>query len=492
MRFRDIALIFTLSCISVMNAASIQIITPGTLAELAKEETAATTMTVSGNIDARDLYFISETLTELKELNLSEAKINAYSSKTPFFCQEIEYKADELPKMCFFNKEYTSLVLPKDLKAILNGAVAGCKKLTAIAIPEKVEKIEDYAFYDCNALETVIVPASVKRIGSYVFAGCDALKTATLNTAVPAFTFYNCTALSGVTLPDSAAEIGESAFRGCNSLTQFTFPTELKSIAADAFKGTKLAAIDFSKCKVLTAIGDWAFADNYNLKTVKFSNSIRLIGVGTFFANSSIQTAELPQTNLNISDFLFAECSGMNCPEIISEGVAAIGKYAFDNWIAIDSFKIPASVQMIDDCAFRNNTGLTEITVNTPSVPELGANVFEGVAQPNVMLKVVDALIPDYKAAEQWKEFNIQTLSSVDETLADSGVKAYFEGSVLVVAASEEIAETLLFDVNGLQLTHSKGGDSTITYETADFSNNFYILAVKLASGKRCAMKVYR
>lgn len=485
-------MIFSLCCVSILNAASYQVSEPGILAALAKNDTTATTMTVSGNIDARDLYFISESMKGLKELNISEAKINAYSSKTPIFGQEIQYNADELPGMCFFNKEYTTLVLPKNLSAILKGSVAGCKKLTAVAIPEKVVKIEDYAFYDCDKLETVTVPVSVRELGDYVFANCDALKSAALGTAVPAFAFHNCTALTDVTVPATAAEIGESAFRGCSALAQFTFPAALKNIAADAFKGTGLTSVDLGECTNLETVGEWAFADNTALASIKFPANIKTIGTGAFFSNSSVKEAVLPGKITAISDFLFTGCENLNNSEIILESVVAIGKYALSGLTANTALTIPANVEKIEDGALRDNTGLTEITVNTPAVPVLGEQVFAGINQPNVMLKVADSLVGEYKAAEQWKEFNIQNLSSVGEVLADAEVKAYFEGTKLKVEAGEVIAESLLFDVNGLQLTHSRGGNHTVAYETADFTNNFYILAVKLASGKRCAIKLYR
>lgn len=495
MKIRNIALISVVCCFSMLNAATYEVSAPGTLADLAKDDLTATTLTVSGNIDARDLYFITESMTKLTELDLSGAKIEAYSSKTALFGEELSYKADMLPKMCFFNKEYTALKLPQTVTAILNGTVAGCKKLAAITVPDGVTKIDDYAFYDCDALESVEIPASVKTVGTYAFAECNALKTVTLNaesTAVPAYAFYNCTSLAGVVLPATTPAVGESAFRGCSALAEFTFPTGLKVIAEDAFKGTKLTAVVLDNCENLDSIGDWAFADNAALATVKFPINIKHIGVGAFFEDSAVENAVLPANITAVSDFLFTDCAALTDPQLITEGIVTVGKYALSGLTSLSALTVPASVEKLDNAALKGDTGLSEITVNTTAVPALGEKVFEGIDQPKVMLKVAENMIPEYKAAEQWKEFNIQNLSSAEDALAAAEVKAYFNGTVLRIEANEIIASTLLFDATGLQLSRCQGGDNTVTYETADFSNNYYIIAVKLASGKQCAIKLSR
>ena len=101
-----------------------------------------------------------------------------------------------------FNSCYklTTVTLPKTT-SIGNDAFAHCTSLTTVTLP-KATSIGNYAFWDCTSLTTVTLP-NATFIGEYAFASCSALATVTLPnaTSIGNMAFAYCTSLTTVTLP---------------------------------------------------------------------------------------------------------------------------------------------------------------------------------------------------------------------------------------------------------------------------------------------------
>ena len=121
--------------------------------------TDATQLVVKGSVDARDFNFISEKMSNLTSIDLSEAHIEAYKIASVKTGETNE--ASQLPDLAFFGSKLTSVVLPADLSAIGESAFAGCKGLANVEIPSGVSTIGNYAFYDCDAITAATIPASV-------------------------------------------------------------------------------------------------------------------------------------------------------------------------------------------------------------------------------------------------------------------------------------------------------------------------------------------
>lgn len=65
--------------------------------------------------------------------------------------------------------DLTSVYIPVGIKTIGQSAFWWCSKLTAVTIPYSVERVEYNAFGDCNNLKTVHIGDGVTYIGSYAF-----------------------------------------------------------------------------------------------------------------------------------------------------------------------------------------------------------------------------------------------------------------------------------------------------------------------------------
>lgn len=455
----------------------------------------ATELTVKGDIDARDIKFISDEMPNLHVLNLKDANIKAFSASEEYFGGQKDYEAGVLPSYCFFAKKYTSIVLPSTLKSVGEASLAGCTEIATINIPNGVDSIGNSAFNGCKALKGIVIPSTIKTIGDYAFArsGVESADLSGMSASgkIGVKVFSNCDKLANVVLPINCTAIVAGMFSGCSSLTQISLPTSIESIGEEAFMQTGLKSIDLSGCTALKTIGMWAFA-NVPVENLTVAPNIESIGEGAFFYNSTLKGITLPSNVKEMSDFMLAGCSEITAGPIVGEGVTKIGRFSFADMKKMNNPELPTTVNYIGDKAFENTVGMTELKVNATIVPQLGDSVFAGIKQPMVKLKVPEASIPLYKAADQWKEFLITDLTNVELQKTNSDIKAFFVGKELNIKASLPINRASVYDPSGVLLAVATPGSETAQIDTANFSGNLYIVIIVLETGEAKTIKLIR
>lgn len=188
------------------------------------------------------------------------------------------------------NKSLTSIQLPNKLENFWDNAFNGCTSLNNIVMPSTVVGIYNNVFDGCTSLSNVTFNDSYTTLGHHVFKNCPLaavtfpktlgsigewafegteLKTVDLSntqiTRLPNGSFYNCQKLNDVKLPIALTDIGECAFYK-SAIASITFPSSLQKIDAWAFQNTQLTNVVIPT--KTGHIGDGAFSDNANLKTV--------------------------------------------------------------------------------------------------------------------------------------------------------------------------------------------------------------------------------
>lgn len=490
------------ACVAAISMWAIQVQnTAGSLSSLV-DDTSITQLTITGTLDARDFKFIADRLNNLELLNMSNAQIVDYSnSKAPLFLSATSYEAKAIPTTALMGKKLRSVTLPKDLKKIDIAAFAGCEQLENITLPASLEVIEPYAFSSCNKLRSITIPAGLKEMGEGAFSRCKSLKTASIAPSSPLSVakdaFQDCSALSSVSLGANVDKIGPGAFAGCTALHSVSIASgnNLTAIAEAAFAASGVEEIDLTHCNNLRTIGMWAFA-NTPLKNVDLPASLESLGDGAFYYNLDLTQINLPEGITSLSNYLLAGDNAIDMEQPVKDGVTIIGDYAFYNWDQIRDFTFPESIEYVGTKAMAGQTSLEIVTAHPTTVPELGDSVWAGVDQPSIPLKTDPTVAADYKAAEQWKEFTIQTTppTSIDENIAQSDlqVKAFFTGTVLNVTATTAIAKVSIFDVNGVLLATTAPASEQAQLNTANFSGKFYIVNVILANGNQRNFKLLR
>lgn len=156
----------------------------------------------------------------------------------------------------------------------------------------------------------------------------------------------------------------------------------------------------FGGCPLIH-IGSKAFADNYNITSVKIPDGVKSIGQSAFDKCTSLETVELPDSVIGISGSVFNGSAlyknesnwvdkvlylnnhliKMNTKfegdYIIKDGILTIADSAFERCSKLTSVKLPTSLKNIGNKAFYNCKLLTSIEIPA-NVERIGDNVFYG------------------------------------------------------------------------------------------------------------------
>lgn len=116
--------------------------------------------------------------------------------------------------------------------------------------------------------------------------------------------FRNFVNLRSIFIPDTVEYVSPNAFKGCTDLVatvedgnEFTLPTGVKQIGANAFEDAKsLETVLFADHAQLETIGEFAFADCNSLKEIILPEGVKEIGRGAFFDCRSLRTAVIPES----------------------------------------------------------------------------------------------------------------------------------------------------------------------------------------------------
>ena len=394
----------------------------------------------------------------------------------------------------FSGTSIKSVVLPKSLEKIGDGAFYDLKGLADISIPENVTSIGNEAFYN-TGLTSIDLPANLKTIGRYAFSG---------------------TKLKKVVLPSQVETIGSSAF-SIESLESVHIPKSLKSVTDYSRSDSNIYGTywhDLKWGQGYNAI----FLGDKNLKTVTFEDGISEIiselfrGTGikkidlpssvtkigsAAFAHSDLTTINLPPSLSEIQDFAFANTK---LKEItIPDSVEKIGYGAFDSVETLDKVTLPANLKEISSKTFYK-TNIAKITI-PESVSSIGGIAFadtplQSITLPNNLISIgqnafsgtqlTNVILPSKLKTLETEAFGeISTLVSVNIPLSlENGYGAFANSKKLETVTFEDGRETipsgLLRNIGIKKFTIP----STIKkIEYSAFSQNEYLTDIVLNDG---------
>jgi len=236
------------------------------------EKQNCTKVIVTDTIDARDFVTFRDSMPNLDTLDLSAAKIVAYSGDkgTGQHGTSYSYNENAIPMAAFYNFDISqasqnlkTIVLPNTSTEISGYAFFNSPNLNAITLPATLISIGEGVFIGCTSLYAITIPASVTTMSQYVFVG-SGLNFITFEdksqlTSISYEAFFNCSNLSAIRIPASVDTIVGNAFLGCNSLTSFTFEanSKLKTIDPHLFYNIPITSISIPAS--VTTISDVAF-----------------------------------------------------------------------------------------------------------------------------------------------------------------------------------------------------------------------------------------
>lgn len=396
---------------------------------------------ITGEVNAKDFYFMRDSMDVLQSLNLKEVKIRAFENEPVY---NIENKEDQIPNSAFYTNETVSgkkslmrLVLPDKLTSIGARAFYGCTNLTgSLIIPEGVVEIQQGAFYNCKSLTgDLSLPSTLVYIGNSgngndsdiynegldyyngVFSNCGftcELKIPDKVKLIRGYAFERCKGLYGeLRLPENLKRLGERAFFMCPNLTgSLTIPQGVSNIPDEAFTDCGFDGT-LTMHDGLLSIGSNAFGGCHFKGELNLPKNLTVINENVFNGCDFSGVLKLPKTLVTIGEKAFAYNWRLMGILEFPEGLQTIGAGAFAKCRSIEGLVFPESLENIryeaswyeDGGAFQDCFGIGSIVCKgtIPAYVQNGA--FNGVAKDNFTLEVPESAIQQYQAASGWCDF---------------------------------------------------------------------------------------
>ncbi len=250
------------------------------------------------------------------------------SSKNSYFGTKngILYENSTSKLVCYpAGSNAKSFSIPQGITSIGSYAFAYCRNLTDVTIPDSVTCIEDSAFAGCGLI-SVTIPGSVTSIEKLAFDLCESLTSITISNGVISLgngAFSSCNKLTSITIPESVKEMVGNPFRRCNIL--YRIEVSWKNPYFEAIGGVLyekstnrlvcypegLGDKVFSIPQGITAIGDSAFENCYNLTKVTIPNSVKSIGERAFWQCRFLTRVTIPDSISSIGKLAFDSCPSL-------------------------------------------------------------------------------------------------------------------------------------------------------------------------------------
>ena len=405
--------------------------------------------------------------TSIKELvigdNVTNIEIGAFFGCSGLKSVTIGKSVTVIPQSMFSScSALQTLIIPKGVTSIDNYAFSGCSGLTSIEISNSVTRIGYGAFYECSNLKKLKIPGSVKSIENHVFDKCGMLNhivfevgndtlhigyrfsyneglfeqckidTLLLNRNIKfrnqnygAFNSNNASKrLKFVEIGDSVTYIPDELFRGCQNIVNLKIGKNISFIGKNAFRscsGLENLQIGHSKTTKCT-IGEYAFADCKDLKTVHINNAV--IEDGAFYGCISLDKLTLNDEVTTIESYAFYGCTTLE--ELnTGNGVRAVEDNAFSGCTGLKEIILGKRLNYIGNGVFGNCENIETIyalpkrAINcNESNP---TNVFSDKVYKYATLLVKEDAIDSYDTTEPWSKFYIEPIGDFTLTYIVDG-----------------------------------------------------------------------
>lgn len=395
-----------------------------------KDYTQVRNLKITGQINAKDFYFMRDSMLRLSALNLKEVRIKGWGKNE----ENEENMDDQIPNSAFYfiqtvggSNSLNRIVLPDTLKSIGSNAFYGCKYLSgSLIIPEGVTEIKRGAFNGCIGLNGILsLPSTLKKLGNRgeddmgdegtdyyggVFQNCRNL---TGNLILPdnlelirGYCFSGCSGLYGeLRLPAKLKRMGNCAFSSCSGFTgSLSIPQGITALPSEAFHNCGFNGT-LTLHNGITNIANDAFANCHFKGELHLPKSLKVISENAFCNNDFSGTLTLPSTLIHIGSNAFANNWRLMGVLDIPNEVESIGESAFSNCKMLEGIIFPESMETIRQGAFSDCFGITSIRCKGTMPAHIESGAFNGVAKDNFTLEVPESAISQYQAASGWCDF---------------------------------------------------------------------------------------
>ena len=236
-----------------------------------------------------------------------------------------------------------------------------------IEVPEEINGMPVTRIYtsafESSTAEEIIIPESVKTIDKLVFYNCEYLKNITINGAetIGESAFVMCDALETINISGNCKEIqGNEPFMSCTNLQAINVTDGDGEYSSEN-------GILYNKDKSVLVAYPISKAD----KEFKVPSGVREISVSAFCNNKFLEKVDLSGVE-RIGAYAFEGSKSLS-KAVLSDGLKTVEIYAFADCPAMNSIRIPDSVEEVSDYSFGyyfDDTGNSAETDNMNTVSD--------------------------------------------------------------------------------------------------------------------------
>lgn len=341
-----------------------------------------------------------------------------------------------------FCENISTITLPVTITNIGMYAFHECHSLSSINLPEGLVSIGEAAFYQCGSLLPITIPSTLTTFGLHPFVDCvNMTKVTILSNSVVSAVYTTTSNLSHVfgkqvteiVLGEGVTAIGEYAFNGFVNLQKVTIPSSVESIGNSAFGECVLKDVNINSNSIIGAkyskySGTLAGIFGDAVENYYLGDDVTTIGDCAFYNGTNIKSLHLPAQMTSIGEGAFNKCTGLTGEFSFPEGIEILSAYVLQDCSGITSVKLPntlkeiytyalagcditeltlpASLTGIGMYGLADCKGLTSLTCLATTPPEAEKYAFLEIDCPNTPLYVPEGSVEAYQNAEEWKKFN--------------------------------------------------------------------------------------
>ena len=168
--------------------------------------------------------------------------------------------------------------------------------------------------------------------------------------------------ITAIVIEDGVTYIGEYAFCDFTNLKSVTIPASVQAFGRCAFLDCASLTGPITIPAGVTEIPYRLFMGCNALTGVTIPDSVTLIDGGAFQACYDLKAISIPAGVTDIGEAAFNGCKLLT-EVILPEGITVIRASLFGSCAGLKAIEIPEAVTVIQDMAFYGCTGLTEVTI---------------------------------------------------------------------------------------------------------------------------------
>ena len=187
--------------------------------------------------------------------------------------------------------------------------------------------------------------------------------------------FFNCKKITCLKFADNSGVtlIGDHAFKNCSNLkTIENIPSTLTEIKKWCFEESGLESIDLSNTNV-TIMQDGVFFNNHSLTSVKLPKGLKNFWDHAFCGCKALNNIVMPSTVEGIYNSVFEGCTSLS-NVTFNNSYTTLGDHVFKN-CPLTAVTFPNTLTSIGEYAFEN-TKLTTVDLSNTKITSLSTGCF--------------------------------------------------------------------------------------------------------------------